>query len=312
MREPLNYRVVRQTGSHLLGASARRRAAQLPILPGRCAASSPCSRCSRPPRSSRPAAAPRSDDRPEADATLMLDFTPNAAHAGIYSAVAHGFDDAEGVHLKVRVPGQLDRRGEAAAGRPHAVRGDGHPRPRARRRERPRPRRRDVDRAASARRGARDARRQEPARPRGPQGRRHRPAERRRRAAARSSPAPAATTTRSRRSRSASTRCPPCSAAESPARPPSGTSRASRSEAKRPGMHDVPRRRLRRARPTPSSCSSRTQHAARRPGARPRDRARARARLRRHSARPGEQPATTSSRACTGSTPDSCRGSSTC
>jgi ABC-type nitrate/sulfonate/bicarbonate transport system substrate-binding protein len=45
------------------------------------------------------------DDRPEADATLMLDFTPNAAHAGIYSAVAHGFDDAEGVHLRVRVPG---------------------------------------------------------------------------------------------------------------------------------------------------------------------------------------------------------------
>jgi len=46
-----------------------------------------------------------SDDRPNADATLMLDFTPNAAHAGIYSAVAHGFDEAEGVHLRVRVPG---------------------------------------------------------------------------------------------------------------------------------------------------------------------------------------------------------------
>jgi putative hydroxymethylpyrimidine transport system substrate-binding protein len=45
------------------------------------------------------------DARPNADATLMLDFTPNAAHAGIYSAVAHGFDEAEGVHLKVRVPG---------------------------------------------------------------------------------------------------------------------------------------------------------------------------------------------------------------
>jgi len=43
--------------------------------------------------------------RPNADATLMLDFTPNAAHAGIYSAVAHGFDTAEGVNLKVRVPG---------------------------------------------------------------------------------------------------------------------------------------------------------------------------------------------------------------
>jgi len=46
-----------------------------------------------------------SQARPNADATLMLDFTPNAAHAGIYSAVAHGFDEAEGVHLKVRVPG---------------------------------------------------------------------------------------------------------------------------------------------------------------------------------------------------------------
>lgn len=45
------------------------------------------------------------DDRPNADATLMLDFTPNAAHAGIYSAVARGFDDAEGVNLRVRVPG---------------------------------------------------------------------------------------------------------------------------------------------------------------------------------------------------------------
>lgn len=46
-----------------------------------------------------------SDTRPNENATLMLDFTPNAAHAGIYSAVAHGFDTAEGVHLHVRVPG---------------------------------------------------------------------------------------------------------------------------------------------------------------------------------------------------------------
>ena len=45
------------------------------------------------------------DDAPNADATLMLDFTPNAAHAGIYSATARGFDDAEGVNLSVRVPG---------------------------------------------------------------------------------------------------------------------------------------------------------------------------------------------------------------
>jgi len=47
-----------------------------------------------------------SDKRsPNADATLMLDFTPNAAHAGIYTAVARGFDTAEGVRLHVRVPG---------------------------------------------------------------------------------------------------------------------------------------------------------------------------------------------------------------
>lgn len=44
------------------------------------------------------------DARPNADATLILDFTPNAAHAGIYSAVARGYDEAEGVHLHVRVP----------------------------------------------------------------------------------------------------------------------------------------------------------------------------------------------------------------
>jgi len=42
---------------------------------------------------------------PDADATLMLDFTPNAVHAGIYTALARGFDTAEGVHLHVRVPG---------------------------------------------------------------------------------------------------------------------------------------------------------------------------------------------------------------
>lgn len=44
-------------------------------------------------------------DRPNAEAALLLDFTPNAAHAGIYSALERGFDDAEGVDLRVRVPG---------------------------------------------------------------------------------------------------------------------------------------------------------------------------------------------------------------
>src|ERR1700760_2472885 len=48
--------------------------------------------------SSRPA--PRA--RP---ATLILDFTPNAVHAGIYSALARGYDRANGLKLHVVVPG---------------------------------------------------------------------------------------------------------------------------------------------------------------------------------------------------------------
>ncbi len=44
-------------------------------------------------------------DRPEADATLVLDFSPNAVHSGIYSAVGRGYDEAEGVNLRVREPG---------------------------------------------------------------------------------------------------------------------------------------------------------------------------------------------------------------
>jgi ABC-type nitrate/sulfonate/bicarbonate transport system substrate-binding protein len=43
--------------------------------------------------------------RPGRPATLLLDFTPNAAHAGIYLATQRGYDRAEGVHLTVRVPG---------------------------------------------------------------------------------------------------------------------------------------------------------------------------------------------------------------
>lgn len=43
--------------------------------------------------------------RPDEDATLLLDFQPNAVHAGIYQAVARDFTGAEGVHLSIRVPG---------------------------------------------------------------------------------------------------------------------------------------------------------------------------------------------------------------
>jgi ABC-type nitrate/sulfonate/bicarbonate transport system substrate-binding protein len=42
--------------------------------------------------------------RPGQGATLLLDFTPNAIHAGIYSALARGYDEAEGVTLKVQEP----------------------------------------------------------------------------------------------------------------------------------------------------------------------------------------------------------------
>lgn len=37
-------------------------------------------------------------------ATLILDFTPNAVHAGIYSALARGYDRAASVRLSVRAP----------------------------------------------------------------------------------------------------------------------------------------------------------------------------------------------------------------
>jgi putative hydroxymethylpyrimidine transport system substrate-binding protein len=44
-------------------------------------------------------------DRPGEAATLLLDFTPNAVHSGIYLAKQRGYDEAEGVTLRVRVPG---------------------------------------------------------------------------------------------------------------------------------------------------------------------------------------------------------------
>lgn len=43
--------------------------------------------------------------RPDAAATLLLDFTPNAVHVGIYLAVARDYTGAEGVDLTVQTPG---------------------------------------------------------------------------------------------------------------------------------------------------------------------------------------------------------------
>jgi putative hydroxymethylpyrimidine transport system substrate-binding protein len=45
------------------------------------------------------------NERPEQPATLLLDFTPNAVHSGIYVASERGFDEAEGVQLTIRKPG---------------------------------------------------------------------------------------------------------------------------------------------------------------------------------------------------------------
>ena len=45
------------------------------------------------------------NDRPDEPATLLLDFTPNAVHSGIYVAQARGFAQAEGVQLTIRKPG---------------------------------------------------------------------------------------------------------------------------------------------------------------------------------------------------------------
>jgi ABC-type nitrate/sulfonate/bicarbonate transport system substrate-binding protein len=51
-------------------------------------------------------------------ASLMLDFTPNAVHVGIYEALAHHDDTANGIALHVEVPGaSTDAISELEAGR---------------------------------------------------------------------------------------------------------------------------------------------------------------------------------------------------
>jgi putative hydroxymethylpyrimidine transport system substrate-binding protein len=44
------------------------------------------------------------EDRPDESATLVLDFQPNAVHAGIYETLERNFDDGEGVALRVQAP----------------------------------------------------------------------------------------------------------------------------------------------------------------------------------------------------------------
>ncbi len=40
------------------------------------------------------------------EATLVLDFTPNAVHSGIYAALERGFFSAQGISLQLREPGE--------------------------------------------------------------------------------------------------------------------------------------------------------------------------------------------------------------
>ena len=191
----------------------------------------------------------RSRSRPtQQAATLLLDFTPNAVHTGIYTASSRGYDTGEGVKLSIVAPSALDRRGQAAGRRPGRLRDPRHPRPRAR----PRAAARDlvgvmaiVQRplaAVLAQPGDADA-----ARPRGPARRRHRAAERRRgpaldRHGRRRRPA-----TRSSRRRSASTPSAPCSAGQRRRGDGVLERRGRRAAAQAAGHPRVPGRRLRRA-----------------------------------------------------------------
>src|SRR5436190_9685380 len=43
-------------------------------------------------------------ERPDKAATLLLDAPPSGVHAGIFSTMRRGYAEAEGVHLRVRVP----------------------------------------------------------------------------------------------------------------------------------------------------------------------------------------------------------------
>lgn len=66
--------------------------------------------------SRRPAAAPASHR--VQPVSLMLDFTPNAIHVGIYDALARHLDARNGIRLHVEVPGQsTDAISELEAGR---------------------------------------------------------------------------------------------------------------------------------------------------------------------------------------------------
>ena len=110
------------------------------------------------------------------EATLVLDFPPNAVHAGIYAALAAGYYADAGSSSTVREPSARPTR-QAARGRPRRLRDPRHPRPRHRPRARLRPGRDRADRPAAARRRDRGRPRRVASRPTSRAGEvgRHRP-----------------------------------------------------------------------------------------------------------------------------------------
>ena len=80
----------------------------------------------------RAAAPTTGNDRPGTEATLLLDFAPNAVHAGIYLATEREYDEAEGVELDVRAPGASTDALKLLEAGPRRHGDPRHPRPRAR------------------------------------------------------------------------------------------------------------------------------------------------------------------------------------
>ena len=119
---------------------------------------------------------------PAGPATLVLDFMPNAVHAGIYSTLVRNFDEGEGVQLRVRQPSSSTDSVKLLAVRADRLRDPRHPRPGDRARQGQGPRRRHGPRPAPIGGGHRTAGDPLPARARGQAGGRHGVAVRRRRA----------------------------------------------------------------------------------------------------------------------------------
>ena len=149
------------------GAAAPARARRLQCCPRRWSAPASCVALALVAALVAAGCARDSEDRPDQRRKLVLDFQPNAVHAGIYLALERDFDGAEGVGLRVAGAVVLDRQRQAPARRARAVRDPRHPRPGPRPREGARRRRGHGARAAPARRGHRPAADRAAARPRG-------------------------------------------------------------------------------------------------------------------------------------------------